>query len=120
MEFSVFSSSFFHHNRTFKVWHLDTCAFHYITANLLLLLDPKPYQIDIKVGSSTIIKFSHNRIVRLVYIIDNQDVSLSLSNGLYLPEWKKSDLVSWSKITALKKYYLQGEDISKKYPKIRR
>jgi hypothetical protein len=107
---ALVSSSSSSRNRTREVWHLDTCASHHITADMSLLLDPQPYVIGIKVGSGTVMKSSYRGTVRLVVGVDNKDISLSLSNVLYLPEWKESNLVSWSKIAALKKCYLYGED----------
>ena len=77
-----------------------------------LLLDPKPYVIGIGVGSGTVMKSSHRGTVRLVHGVDGKDVQVSLSNVLYIPEWKESNLISWREICKTKRCYLYGDDDS--------
>ena len=83
------------HDKSYKIWFLDTSTSHHITTDFSLLQEPVLNKTGIRVGSGDVLFSMHCRTVTLDVEVGNGKVStLALSNVLYIPSWKEGLLVS--------------------------
>src|SRR5690606_41749240 len=98
-------------DRALEVWLLATCSSRLITADFSGRRGPAPAKVGIKVGSGWVVHSTHRGKVKMDVDVGGSVVPVTLSNVLYIPEWKECGLVSWPELEKTGKVRLAGQNV---------
>ena len=92
-----------------QVWVLDTGATHHIAADFSSLIRPTPFRFPIEVGGGRVYHSSNKGNVKLVLDISGQDLEVTFTDVLFVPDWDNTSLISWRCIALKETTYVYGK-----------